>query len=212
MNQSRDIHTNHLVLIVPNDLKNTVTGSLVEAATASHTVAKKATKAIDLKKAAAQRKVRRVKSRVKAKNHAEVKNHTEAKNHVAANTGHMIRKAIVPNEAVDLNDPITVAEVILAEDAERESIMLEAKEMFIVNGIKGICGSIDASVKSDTHFLKIMFFETLFKREYDKKGFFLFGREIKLRHHYLSKMKIVRGRHEVFYRRDTQQRFYRSRH
>ncbi|MFJ5963845.1 hypothetical protein [Bacillus sp. NPDC093026] len=205
MNQSRDIHTNHLVLIVPNDLKNTVTGSLVEAATASHTVAKKATKAIDLKKAAAQRKVRRVKSRVKAKNHTEAKNRTEVKkvnrkNHVAANTDHMIRKAIVPNEAVDLNDPITVAEVILAEDAERESIMLEAKEMFIVNGIKGICGSIDASVKSDTHFLKIMFFETLFKREYDKKGFFLFGREIKLRHHYLSKMKIVRGRHEVFYR------------
>ncbi|CAL8898708.1 hypothetical protein BPJM79_20058 [Bacillus pumilus] len=46
--------------------------------------------------------------------------------------------------------------------------------MLIANGIKGTCGSIAATAKH-----QIIFFETLFKREYDKKGFFLFHREVK---------------------------------
>lgn len=75
------------------------------------------------------------------------------KNHVEANTDQIIRRATVLNEAtalnkvIDLNVLITVEEVILAEDAERKSIILEAEEMLSGNGIKGICGSIDAIAK-----------------------------------------------------------------
>ncbi|MBR3380355.1 MAG: hypothetical protein IKG72_09595 [Bacillus sp. (in: Bacteria)] len=53
MNQNRDIRTNHLVLVI----QIAVTGSLVEEAAVSHIAAKKAIKAIALKKVAAQRKV-----------------------------------------------------------------------------------------------------------------------------------------------------------
>ncbi|MED1748700.1 hypothetical protein QQS15_11800 [Bacillus pumilus] len=116
----------------------------------------------------------KVKSRVKVKNHAEAKR-VNRKNHAVANTDPIIRKAAASHTAaIDLNVLIITDEVILAEDAERKSIIPEAEEMLIVNGIKGICGSIDATAKHE-----VIIFETLFKREYDKKGFFLFRREIK---------------------------------
>ncbi|MCY9577304.1 hypothetical protein M5W27_16115 [Bacillus xiamenensis] len=111
------------------------------------------------------------------KNHAKVKNHAKAKkvnrkNHAAANTNLIIRKAAASHIAViDQNDLITTNVVILAEDAERKNIILavEVEGMSIVNGIKEICGNIDATAK-----YQIFIFETLFKREYDKKGFFYF--------------------------------------
>ncbi|WBL50952.1 hypothetical protein LOS13_15660 [Bacillus altitudinis] len=104
------------------------------------------------------------------------------KNHAAANTDHIIRKAAANHTvAIDLNVLITNG-VTLAEDAGRKNIIPAIKEMLIVNGIKGICGSIDATAKC-----QIFIFETLFKREYDKKGFFLFRREIKTRHHNVVK-------------------------
>ncbi|MEK4570103.1 hypothetical protein MHH23_15800 [Bacillus sp. FSL K6-3458] len=104
-------------------------------------------------------------------------------NHAAANTDHIIRKAAANHTAaIDLNVLITTNGVTLAEDAERKNIIPAIKEMLIVNGIKGICGSIDATAKC-----QVFIFETLFKREYDKKGFFLFRREIKMRHHNVVK-------------------------
>ena len=53
MNQNRDIRTNHLVLVI----QIAVTGSLVEEAAVSHIAAKKAIKAIVLRKAIALKKV-----------------------------------------------------------------------------------------------------------------------------------------------------------
>jgi len=53
VNLNRDIRTNHLVLVI----QIAVTGSLVGEAAVSHIAAKKAIKAIALKKVAAQRKV-----------------------------------------------------------------------------------------------------------------------------------------------------------
>ncbi|MEN2450372.1 hypothetical protein AAZF84_21105, partial [Bacillus sp. JR_15] len=86
----------------------------------------------------------------------------------------IIRRAASRAAAIDLSDLITIEAVALAKDVERKSIIPAAEEMLIVNGIKGTCGSIAATAKH-----QIIFFETLFKREYDKKGFFLFHREIK---------------------------------
>ncbi|WMT28269.1 hypothetical protein RE735_14210 [Bacillus aerius] len=94
-----------------------------------------------------------MKNRAKVKNHAAAKR-VNPKNHTAA---------------IDLNVLITTNGVTLAEDAERKNIIPALKEMLIVNGIKGICGSIDATAKC-----QVFIFETLFKREYDKKGFFYF--------------------------------------
>ncbi|MEK5006650.1 hypothetical protein MHI11_05745 [Bacillus sp. FSL K6-3312] len=109
------------------------------------------------------------------------------KNHAAANTDPIIRKVaasliaatvlndlITTEAAIDLNVLITIDVAALAKDVERKSIIPRAEEMLIANGIKGTCGSIAATAKH-----QIIFFETLFKREYDKKGFFLFHREIK---------------------------------
>ncbi|MCY7725056.1 hypothetical protein MWG60_13115 [Bacillus pumilus] len=97
------------------------------------------------------------------------------KNHAAANTDPIIRKAAASHiAAIDLNDLITINAAALAKDVERKSIIPTAEEMLIANGTKGTCGSIAATAKH-----QIIFFETLFKREYDKKGFFLFHREIK---------------------------------
>ncbi|WP_170938368.1 hypothetical protein [Bacillus pumilus] len=109
------------------------------------------------------------------------------KNHAAANTDPIIRKAaashiaaidlkdlITTEAAIDLNVLITIDAAALAKDVERKSIIPTAEEMLIANGTKGTCGSIAATAKH-----QIIFFETLFKREYDKKGFFLFHREIK---------------------------------
>ncbi|MEH7227953.1 hypothetical protein V7069_05735, partial [Bacillus safensis] len=76
--------------------------------------------------------------------------------------------------AIDLNVLITINAADLAIDVERRSIVLKEQEMLSVNGIKEICGNTDVSAKHS-----IIIFETLFKREYDKKGFFLFHREIK---------------------------------
>nr|WP_187441789.1 hypothetical protein [Bacillus pumilus] len=97
------------------------------------------------------------------------------KNHAAANTDPIIRKAATSHiAAIDLNVLITTDAVILAKDVERKSIIPAAEEMLIVNGSKETCGSTDVTAKH-----QIIIFETLFKREYDKKGFFLFHREIK---------------------------------
>ncbi|WP_445818814.1 hypothetical protein [Bacillus sp. FSL M8-0077] len=94
----------------------------------------------------------------------------------------MRKAAASHSEAIDLNVLIIINGVTLAEDAERKNIIPAIKEMSIANGIKEICGSIDASAK-----YQVFLFETLFKREYDKKGFFLFRREIKMRHHNVLK-------------------------
>jgi transposase len=116
----------------------------------------------------------KVKSRAKARNLAEAKR-VSRKNHAAANTDPIIRKAAASHiAAIDLNDLITINAAALAKDVERKSIIPTAEEMLIANGTKGTCGSIAATAKH-----QIIFFETLFKREYDKKGFFLFHREIK---------------------------------
>nr|WP_224925143.1 hypothetical protein [Bacillus pumilus] len=100
------------------------------------------------------------------------------KNHAAASTDPIIRKAAVSHIAASTDRIIrraaSRAAVILAKDVERKSIIPVEVEMLIANGIKGTCGSIAATAKH-----QIIFFETLFKREYDKKGFFLFHREIK---------------------------------
>ncbi|MGV2910996.1 hypothetical protein ACNPNT_04255, partial [Bacillus safensis] len=85
-----------------------------------------------------------------------------------------IRRAESHTAAIDLNVLITINVAVLAIDVERRSIVLEEQEMLSVNGIKGICGNIAVSARHS-----IIIFETLFKREYDKKGFFLFHREIK---------------------------------
>ncbi|AMB89275.1 hypothetical protein UF15_02400 [Bacillus sp. L_1B0_12] len=53
MNLNRDIHTNHLVLVI----QIAVTGSLVGEDAVSHIAAKKAIKAIVLRKAIALKKV-----------------------------------------------------------------------------------------------------------------------------------------------------------
>ncbi|WIG33066.1 hypothetical protein QPL77_05250 [Bacillus pumilus] len=116
----------------------------------------------------------KVKSRAKVRNHAEAKR-ANRKSHVAVNTDPIIRKAAASLiAATDLNDLITIDAAALVKDAERKSIIPVEVEMLIANGIKGTCGSIAATAKH-----QIIFFETLFKREYDKKGFFLFDREIK---------------------------------
>ncbi|MBR8691141.1 hypothetical protein KCQ59_15225 [Bacillus australimaris] len=97
-----------------------------------------------------------------------------AASHTAASTDHTIRRAVSHIAAIDLNVLITINAAALAIDVERKSIVPEIEEMLIVNGSKGTCGSIAAIAKHE-----IIIFETLFKREYDKKGFFLFHREIK---------------------------------
>ncbi|WP_342497765.1 hypothetical protein [Bacillus sp. FSL R7-0672] len=97
------------------------------------------------------------------------------KNHAAANTDPIIRKVAASLIAATvLKNLITIDVAALAKDVGRKSIIPAAEEMLIANGIKGTCGSIAATAKH-----QIIFFETLFKREYDKKGFFLFHREIK---------------------------------
>ncbi|UYO36500.1 hypothetical protein NF868_04780 [Bacillus zhangzhouensis] len=110
---------------------------------------------------------------MKAKNLTEAKR-ANRKSHVAANTNRIIKRAASHAAAIDLNVLITISAAALAKDVERKRIALELEEMLSVNGIKGICGSTAASAK-----YSIIIFETLFKREYDKKGFFLFHREIK---------------------------------
>ncbi len=173
MNQNREDRTSQHVLAIQID----VIGSLVEADAVNHIAVKKAIRAIVRKKAAVQRKARnhaKVKSRVKAKNLAEAKK-VSRKNHAAANTDPIIRRAAVSLIAATvLNDLITIDAATLAKDVERKSIIPVEVEMLIANGIKGTCGNIAAIAKH-----QIIFFETLFKREYDKKGFFLFHREIK---------------------------------
>ncbi|MGG1592073.1 hypothetical protein ABDH60_18565, partial [Bacillus pumilus] len=87
----------------------------------------------------------------------------------------IIRKAAVSHiAAIDRNVLIIIDAVTLVKEVERKSIIPKIEEMLIANGTKGTCGSIAATAKH-----QIIFFETLFKREYDKKGFFLFHREIK---------------------------------
>ncbi|MDM5297453.1 hypothetical protein QUF51_04745 [Bacillus pumilus] len=81
---------------------------------------------------------------------------------------------ITAKEVIVRNALITAKEAILAEDAARNGIIHEAEDMLIANGIKGICGSIAATAKHGN-----IIFETLFKRTYDKKGFFLCCREVK---------------------------------
>nr|WP_186325073.1 hypothetical protein [Bacillus pumilus] len=123
----------------------------------------------------------KVKSRAKVRNHAEAKR-ANRKSHAAANTDPIIRKAaasliaatvlndlITTEAAIDLNDLITIDAAALVKDVERKSIIPVEVEMLIANGIKGTCGNIAATAKH-----QIIFFETLFKREYDKKGFFYF--------------------------------------
>ncbi|WP_180272397.1 hypothetical protein, partial [Bacillus safensis] len=89
-------------------------------------------------------------------------------------TDPIIRRAASHAVAIDLNVLITINAADLAIDVERRSIVLKEQEMLSVNGIKEICGNIAVSARHS-----IIIFETLFKREYDKKGFFLFHREIK---------------------------------
>ncbi|ALS35547.1 hypothetical protein H8G95_06930 [Bacillus pumilus] len=135
----------------------------------------------------------KVKSRAKARNLAEAKK-VSRKNHAAASTDPIIRKAAVSHTAANADRIIRRAvashiaastdriirraasrtAVILAKDVERKIIIPVEVEMLTANGIRGTCGSIAATAKH-----QIIFFETLFKREYDKKGFFLFDREIK---------------------------------
>ncbi|MDM5319419.1 hypothetical protein RGT17_01540 [Bacillus altitudinis] len=173
MNQNRDDRTSQHVLAI----QIAVIGSLVEADAVNHIAVKKAVRAIVRKKAAVQRKVRnhaKVKSRAKARNLAEAKR-VSRKNHAAANTDPIIRKTAASLIAATvLKNLITIDVAALAKDVERKSIIPAAEEMFIANGIKGTCGSIAVTAKH-----QIIFFETLFKREYDKKGFFLFHREVK---------------------------------
>ncbi|MCY7473718.1 hypothetical protein P9A91_11095 [Bacillus safensis] len=97
-----------------------------------------------------------------------------AASHIAANTDPTIRRAANLAVAIDLNVLITINAAALAEDVERKRIDPEIEEILSVNGIKGICGNTAVSARHS-----IIIFETLFKREYDKKGFFLFHREIK---------------------------------
>ncbi|MFP7464257.1 hypothetical protein SFC44_04260 [Bacillus safensis] len=97
-----------------------------------------------------------------------------AASHIVANIDPTIRRAANLAAAIDLNVLITINAAALAEDVERKRIVPEIEEMLSVNGIKGICGNIAVSARHS-----IIIFETLFKREYDKKGFFLFHREIK---------------------------------
>ncbi|MEI4791027.1 hypothetical protein WAX46_12330 [Bacillus sp. FJAT-53060] len=114
------------------------------------------------------------------KNHVKVENHAGAKrvnrkNHAGANTDLIIRKAAESHTAaIDLNVLITTDEVTIAEDAGGRSIIPETEEMLIENGIKGICGSIDATANIRSSFLKPFLKESMIK-----KGFFLFCREIK---------------------------------
>ncbi|MCY7652518.1 hypothetical protein MH118_10325, partial [Bacillus safensis] len=92
-----------------------------------------------------------------------------AASHIAASTDPTIRRAASRAAAIDLNVLITINAAALAEDVERSRIVPEIEEMLSVNGIKGTCGSTAVSAKHS-----IIIFETLFKREYDKKGFFYF--------------------------------------
>ncbi|MFS0655984.1 hypothetical protein AB1K80_10910 [Bacillus sp. 179-C3.3 HS] len=80
------------------------------------------------------------------RNHAAANTDPIIKSHTEANADPIIRKATASHTAViDLNVHITTDEVIHAEDAERKNAIIEAKEMLIANGIKGICGSIDVT-------------------------------------------------------------------
>ncbi|MGE6630920.1 hypothetical protein [Bacillus sp. NPDC077027] len=196
MNQYLNVHTSQLSvqndLIVLSDLTSAVIGSLVEAAVINLVKVERVTEPTVQKRVVAQRKVFTVKSHIRVsarkitKKATNLNDHEKATNlndHQRATNPSDHEKATNPSDhqratnlndhekATNLNDLIAAKEVIHVKAVEKESTIQEAKEMCIVSGIKVTCGNTVAT-NNKNHICRLSIFETLFKREYDKKGFF----------------------------------------